>query len=210
MNRRGFLGNLIAVVAAVLGAGMAAPKAEARNEVGGGGVECPDCAPAQSTLGGIVSNRVETGSFAVTPLTYTRYPHPIHTDQNLAAARAESRAALGLPVTRGEGDNEETRLLRQRLRAQYGQHLAFSEPGPAQFPEPLTFEAMQADCAARGCLIEVHERSDTQDTGMANYSHDSADPWPHTIHSINPINTRDQFHIYAVDEWRKYLHWAAS
>lgn len=48
MNRRSFLGNLLAGVAAVVGAGMVAPKAEAaeRNVMGAGGTSCPDCASA--------------------------------------------------------------------------------------------------------------------------------------------------------------------
>ena len=71
---------------------------------------------------------------------------------------------------------------------------------------PPTFERMQARCARLGCALEIHKRGDTHYRGMVNYSHDSAAPWPHTVHSINPIDARNPSHLAAVDAWVRSLH----
>lgn len=76
--------------------------------------------------------------------------------------------------------------------------------GPARL-DPLTFEAMQRDCAWRGCSLEIHKRPDIA-SGMVNFTHDSGAPWPHTVNSINPQNTREPGHLIAVDDWRRSLH----
>lgn len=64
----------------------------------------------------------------------------------------------------------------------------------AEYPTP-TFEAMAADCAARGCSLE-------RDYNVYYLAH----VYLHGRWDAYQASTDDPFHLHAVDAWRRSLH----
>lgn len=168
MNRRGFLGTLLAGAAAIVGAGLAAPKAEA-------------------------SEAWITGSGAPVNL----YPLRVHSGAAVERAVIYGNDRATLHLRAGTFTVDEVTVWMQQSGATV---VVGAGADQTTIVQPPTFEAMQADCAARGCRLEWWGQ---ENGGPAFPTH-----YPQAVDASRIIVSGYHGPMFDadIDAWRRSLH----